>query len=205
MSEGGEDSVIKALFLMALCYLIGSIPFSLIFGMALGKVDIRTRGSGNIGATNVLRTSGIAVALLALAADLCKGLAAAWIGTAAGGPVLAALCAAAVITGHCYSIFLNFKGGKGVATAAGIIAFLMPNVFVVVLIIFISMVTITRYVSMGSVIGAISFPLLTAFVFPQPLPYIIMSIYMIALVLYRHKDNLIRLKDGKESKITDRF
>ena len=69
--------MIKAVFLMALCYIIGSIPFSLIFGMALGKVDIRTRGSGNIGATNVLRTSGLAVALLALASDLCKGLAAA--------------------------------------------------------------------------------------------------------------------------------
>ncbi len=197
--------MIKALFFMALCYLIGSIPFSLIFGMALGKVDIRTRGSGNIGATNVLRTSGIAVALLALAADLCKGLAAAWIGTAVGGPVMAGFCAAAVITGHCYSVFLNFKGGKGVATAAGIMAFLMPDVFVVVLIIFILMVTITRYVSMGSIVGAIAFPLLTAFIFPKPLPYIVMSIYIIALVLYRHKENVIRLKEGKESKITDKF
>ncbi len=197
--------MIKSLFIIGLCYLIGSIPFSLIFAMALGKVDIRTRGSGNIGATNVLRTSGIAVALLALAADLCKGLAAAWIGTAVGGPILAALCAAAVITGHCYSVFLNFKGGKGVATAAGIMAFLMPDVFVVILIIFILTVTITRYVSLGSIVGAIAFPLLTAFIFPKPLPYILMSIYMIALVLYRHKDNFIRLKEGRESKITDRL
>lgn len=197
--------MIKLLFMIVLCYLIGSIPFSLIFGMALGKVDIRTRGSGNIGATNVLRTSGIAVALLALAADLCKGLAAAWIGTAVGGPGLAALCAAAVITGHCYSVFLNFKGGKGVATSAGIMVFLMPNVFVVVLITFILIVTLTRYVSLGSIVGAIAFPLLAAFVFPQPTAYIIMSIYMIVLVLYRHKDNFIRLRQGKESKITDKF
>jgi len=197
--------VIKALFIITLCYLIGSIPFSLIFGMALGKVDIRTRGSGNIGATNVLRTSGIAVALLALAADLVKGLAAAWIGTAVGGPTLAAFCAAAVITGHCYSVFLNFKGGKGVATSAGIMVFLMPDVFVVVIILFILMVTISRYVSLGSIVGAIAFPLLTAFVFPKPLPYILMSIYMIILVLYRHKDNFIRLREGKESKITDKF
>ncbi len=197
--------MIKALLLIIMCYLIGSIPFSLIFGMALGKVDIRTRGSGNIGATNVLRTSGIAVAMLALGADLCKGLAAAWIGTAAGGPALAALCAAAVITGHCYSVFLNFKGGKGVAAAAGIMVFLMPNVLVVVLIIFILTITITRYVSLGSIIGAVAFLVLTAFIFPQPLPYIIMSIYMVVLVLYRHKDNFKRLIEGNESKITDRL
>lgn len=197
--------MIQAVLLMALCYLIGSIPFSLIFGMALGKVDIRTRGSGNIGATNVLRTSGLAVALLALAADLCKGLAAAWIGLAAGGQVLAALCAAAVITGHCYSMFLNFKGGKGVATSAGIMVFLMPNIFVVILISFILTVTISRFVSLGSIISAVLFPLLAIFVFPQPLSYIILSIYMITLVLYRHKENIQRLMAGKESKITDRF
>lgn len=197
--------MIKALLLMVLCYLIGSIPFSLIFGIALGKVDIRTRGSGNIGATNVLRTSGIAVALLALGADLCKGLAAAWIGSAAGGPLLAALCGAAVITGHCYSIFLGFKGGKGVATSGGIMVFLMPKVLVVVLLIFILVVTITRYVSMGSIVGAIAFPILTILIFPQPLPYIIMSIYMVVLVLYRHKDNFKRLIEGNESKITDRL
>ena len=197
--------MIKAVFLMALCYIIGSRPFSLIFGMALGKVDIRTRGSGNIGATNVLRTSGLAVALLALAADLCKGLAAAWIGLAAGGSTLAALCAATVITGHCYSLFLNFKGGKGVATAAGIMAFLMPKIFLVILITFILTVTISRYVSLGSIIAAVVFPLLTIFFMPQPLPYIILSIYMIALVLYRHKENIQRLIAGKESKITDRF
>ncbi len=197
--------MIKALLLIVLCYLIGSIPFSLIFGMALGKVDIRTRGSGNIGATNVLRTSGIPVAMLALGADLCKGLAAAWIGTAAGGPVLAGFCAAAVITGHCYSVFLKFKGGKGVATSAGIMVFLMPNVLVVVLIIFILTITITRYVSLGSIIGAIAFPVLTVFIFPQPHPYIIMSIYMVVLVLYRHKDNFKRLIEGNESKITDRL
>lgn len=131
--------------------------------------------------------------------------AAAWIGLAAGGSTLAALCAATVITGHCYSLFLNFKGGKGVATAAGIMAFLMPKIFLVILITFILTVTISRYVSLGSIIAAVVFPLLTIFFMPQPLPYIILSIYMIALVLYRHKENIQRLIAGKESKITDRF
>jgi len=109
--------------LIILCYLIGSIPFSLIFGLLLGKVDIRTKGSGNIGATNVLRSSGLAVAILALIADMGKGVAGAWIGSAGGGLEMAALCSGAVLLGHCFSVFLKFKGGKAVATSAGVIGF----------------------------------------------------------------------------------
>lgn len=196
--------MLNNLAMIVLCYLIGSIPFSLIFGMFLGKVDIRTRGSGNIGATNVLRTAGLSVALLALLADVGKGLVAAWLGMAAGGTVMAALCCIAVIGGHCYSVFLKFQGGKGVATSAGIIAFLMPDVLVVLLVTVILVVLVTRYMSLGSIIAALSFPILTAFVFPKPLPYIILSIVMAIMVLYRHKENIKRLLAGKESKITDR-
>jgi len=197
--------LLKASALVILCYLIGSIPFSLIFGRLFGKVDIRTAGSGNIGATNVLRTSGLSVALLALVADVFKGIAAAWIGTAAGGPELAVFCAAAVITGHCYSIFLKFKGGKGVATSAGIIGFLMPDIFGVMLLTVVVIVVVTRYMSLGSIIAAIMFPLLAVLIFPKPLPYIMLGLFMAVLVIYRHKDNIKRLKAGNESRITDKF
>lgn len=190
--------------IVILCYIIGSIPFSLIFGKLLGRVDIRTRGSGNIGATNVLRTAGLSVALLALLADIGKGLIAAWLGIGIGGTVMAALCCIAVIGGHCYSVFLRFQGGKGVATSAGIIAFLMPDILVVLLVTVILAVVITRYMSLGSIIAALLFPVLTAFIFPQPVPYIILSIIMAIMVLYRHKENIKRLLAGQESKITDK-
>ena len=197
--------MLKVSALVILSYLIGSIPFSLIFGQLFGKVDIRTKGSGTIGATNVLRTSGLSVALLALVADVFKGITAAWIGTAAGGPVLAAVCAAAVVTGHCYSIFLKFKGGKGVAASAGIIAFLMPDVFGVMLLTVVVTVAVTRYMSLGSIIAAILYPLLAILIFPQPLPYIILGFFMAVLVIYKHKDNIKRLRAGNESRITDKI
>lgn len=194
----------QAVVLIILCYLIGSIPFSLIFGLLLGKVDIRTKGSGNIGATNVLRSSGLAVAILALIADMGKGVAGAWIGSAYGGAEMAAICSGAVLLGHCFSVFLKFRGGKGVATSAGVIGFLMPGILGILALIVIIMVFITRYMSLGSIMAAIALPILTAFIFPKPMPYILLSLFMAVLVLYRHRGNIQRLISGTESKITDK-
>lgn len=193
----------KATVLIVLCYLIGSIPFSYIMGRVLGKVDITTKGSGNVGATNVLRATNVPVAILALCGDVLKGVIAAWIGMAAGGPVLAAWCGGAVVVGHCYSIFMKFKGGKGVATAAGVIAFLMPAIVVALASILVISVVITRYVSLGSVLAAALFPIL-CLVLWKPWPYILLSFFLAGLVLYRHRENIRRLRNGQEARITDK-
>lgn len=190
-----------ALFLLS--YLIGAIPFSYLFGKYLGKVDISRRGSGNIGATNVLRSTKLSVALLSLAADLLKGLLAAWIGLTWGGPGLAAACGAVVVVGHCYSPFISFKGGKGVATAAGVIAILMPQIFLVLLAVMLLSVALTRYVSLGSVLAAALFPIL-CLIWLKPWPYIILSFFLATLVLFRHQTNIKRLMSGQESRITDK-
>ncbi len=191
------------LLLILLCYLIGAIPFSFLFGKYLGKVDISRKGSGNIGATNVLRSSNIPVALLSLTADLLKGLLAAWIGLAWGGPGLAAACGVAVVVGHCYSVFISFKGGKGVATAAGVIALLMPKIFLILLAIMVLAVVFTRYVSLGSVLAAALFPIL-CLIWGQPWPYTLLGFCFAALVLFRHESNIVKLMSGQESRITDK-
>ncbi|HCF50122.1 MAG TPA: acyl-phosphate glycerol 3-phosphate acyltransferase [Syntrophomonas sp.] len=189
--------------LLLLSYLLGAVPFSYLFGKYLGKVDISQRGSGNIGATNVLRSTKISVAVLALMGDLLKGLIAAWIGLAWGGPVVAAACGVFVVVGHCYTIFLSFRGGKGVATAAGVILFLMPQIFLVLVAVMILSVALTRYVSLGSVLAAALLPIL-CLILIKPWPFTVMSFFLAALVLFRHHSNIKRLISGQEARITDK-
>jgi len=189
--------------LFLLSYLLGAIPFSYLFGKYLGKVDISQRGSGNIGATNVLRSTKTSVAVLALAGDLLKGLAAAWIGLTWGNEVIAAACGVIVVVGHCFSIFLSFRGGKGVATAGGVILYLMPQIFLVLVAVMILSVVLTRYVSLGSVLSAALLPIL-CLILMEPWPYTVMSLLLAALVLFRHHSNIERLISGREARITDK-
>ncbi len=189
--------------LILLSYLLGAIPFSYLFGKYLGKVDISQKGSGNIGATNVLRSTKTSVAILALLGDLLKGFIAAWIGLSWGGPVVAAACGVMVVVGHCYTVFLSFKGGKGVATAAGVILFLMPQIFLVLLAAMVLSVLLTRYVSLGSVLAAALLPIL-CLILREPWPYTIMSLFLAGMVLFRHRSNIQRLVSGQEARITDR-
>lgn len=189
--------------LFLLSYLLGAIPFSYLFGKYLGKVDISQRGSGNIGATNVLRSTKTSVAVLALAGDLLKGLVAAWIGLTWGNEVIAAACGVFVVVGHCFSIFLSFRGGKGVATAAGVIVYLMPQIFLVLVAVMILSVVLTRYVSLGSVLAAALLPIL-CLILMEPWPYTVMSLLLAALVLLRHHSNIKRLISGQEARITDK-
>ena len=190
----------KAIIIIVLCYIIGSIPFSYLFGRYFGKVDIRSKGSGNIGATNVLRTSGAFLAGASLLADLIKGVLAAWLGMLWGGPALAAGGGVAAVLGHCYPVFLRFRGGKGVSTSAGVILYLLPGVFLVLLTTFILVTFISRYVSLASLSAAIIFPFVTIGV-ARDWYYIILSLLMGVLVIYRHRANILRLRNGLESKI----
>jgi len=194
--------MLKEISLVLLCYLIGSIPFSYIFPRLFTNVDVRSKGSGNVGATNVLRTAGIQAAILAFAGDLLKGAVAAWIGTAAGGGWFLIICCMAAVIGHCYPIFLRFKGGKAVSSAGGIVLFLMPKIGITLLILFIGIVLVSRYVSLGSVTIALFLPL-TAMLAAEPSNYVMLCWMLAVLVIYRHRENIVRLRNGTESRFRD--
>jgi glycerol-3-phosphate acyltransferase PlsY len=193
----------KEVLLVLLCYLLGSIPFSYIFSRVLGGVDIRARGTGNVGTTNVLRTLGVKIALASLMGDFFKGVLAAWLGLHFGGEILAALCACIVVVGHCWPIFLGFRGGKGVATSAGVLLVLVPPVMLMVMLTFVAVIAVTRYVSLGSVCGAALLPLILLFMH-QPWSYIIMGFILASIVLFQHRTNIERLRKGIEKKIDEK-
>ncbi|MEA1961938.1 MAG: glycerol-3-phosphate 1-O-acyltransferase PlsY [Bacillota bacterium] len=193
----------KEVLLVILCYFIGAIPFSYILSAILGKVDIRSQGSGNVGATNVLRTVGVKVALLSFLGDLGKGALCALIGLYFGGELLAAFCALAAVIGHCYTVFLRFRGGKGVATTGGVILVLMPSVFLILLTTFIVVAVFTRYVSLASICVAAMFPI-AALIMGESLSYVIMSLCAAIIVIYGHRENISRFRNGTESRITDK-
>lgn len=193
----------KTAALIILCYLIGSIPFSFIFSKLMGGVDIRKRGSHNVGATNVLRTTGLKIALLALLGDLLKGMAACWLGSLSGNAAVAALCAAVAVIGHCWPVFLSFKGGKGVATCAGIVLYISPTIFIILVAIFILTIILTKYVSLGSIIVASILPLL-AFILNESGSVVLMCLFLAVLVIVRHHENIRKLINGTEAKFTEK-
>ena len=193
----------KEVLLILLCYVIGSIPFSYLCSRFLGGVDIRSRGTGNVGATNVLRTLGIKIALVSLGGDLLKGMLSAWLGLHFGGEILAALCATAAVAGHCWPIFLGYRGGKGVATSAGALLVIMPTVLLIVLATFVTIIAVTRYVSLGSICAAALLPLMVL-ITRQPWSYIVMSFILATMVIILHRSNIERLRNGTEKKINEK-
>lgn len=193
----------KEVLVVILCYLIGSIPFSYLSGKFLAHTDVRSRGSGNVGATNVYRTSGVWPGLLAFLGDLFKGAVAAWLGLAMGGSVLVVICSLAAVIGHCYPLFLKFRGGKAAATAGGAVLFLMPKVGVILLLLFIAVTLFSRYVSLASITVAIALPF-AAYLLHYPGEYVVLSFLMMLIVVYRHRENISRLRQGSEARIGDR-
>jgi acyl phosphate:glycerol-3-phosphate acyltransferase len=184
-----------------LSYLIGSIPSGLILGKGFWHVDLREHGSHNIGATNAWRTLGKTAGLLIFALDLAKGAIGVWLGLYfTGEPLVMLLGGILAIVGHSWSIFLKFKGGKGVATGLGVIVMLMPFVTIWVFAIWFVLVYVTKYVSLGSIVAAAFVPIL-AFFLGAPNEYICFGIVAAIFVIYRHKANIVRLLSGTESKI----
>ena len=182
-------------------YLLGSIPSGLIFGRLIWHKDLRRYGSKNLGATNAWRVLGKPAGLLIFALDFLKGvlsvlLAQIFIGTAPA-MVLAGLLA---IVGHSCSIFLKFRGGKGVAIGLGVIAFLMPSVTSIVFMVWLVIVLLTRYVSLGSIVAAILVPIL-ALIFKYDSAYVIFGVIAAIFITIRHKENIVRLIHGRENKI----
>ena len=185
----------------ALAYIIGGLPFGyLIVRLSCGK-DVRTMGSGNIGATNVHRTVGRNAGLIVLLLDIVKGVLAVWIAALLthNNPLALALAALAVMLGHCYSVFLRFKGGKAVACFIGAFLFLAPLALAVSLISFITTVSISRYISLGSIVAALVFPFAVWRVDHPAQPIVIGSVFAALLIVYRHKANILRLVNGQES------
>jgi glycerol-3-phosphate acyltransferase PlsY len=181
-------------------YVIGSIPFGLILTRVFGAGDLRAIGSGNIGATNVLRTGRKSLALATLILDTLKGSFPVWIGGQLFGPDMAIVAGLGAVLGHCFPIWLMFKGGKGVATAAGVVVALTPFVALLALAVFIVIVAATRYVSLGSVLAAIAaMPIAYGLGYGQAAElYAVLAL----VILFKHHANIRRLLAGSESKIT---
>ena len=185
----------------AISYILGSIPNGLILGKAIWGVDLRQYGSKNIGATNAWRTIGKAGGISIFALDFLKGAISAYLGLHLGGSELAGvLCGILAIAGHSWSVFLAFKGGKGVATGLGVIAALMPEVTLIVFAVWFAIVYFTGYVSLGSIVGAALVPILTLF-FGLHTEFLILGLIAAVFIIYRHKSNIERLLKGTESKI----
>src|SRR5271170_737093 len=191
-------------------YLLGSVPFGLLVGGVLGGKDVRKAGSGNIGATNVSRVAGPFAGILTLVLDAAKGAVAVLAAgrltdDSATWMMVAGLLA---LLGHCYPLWLHFKGGKGVATAAGVFLVLCPLAMFSALTIFILVVIFWRFVSLGSLAAAAAIPLLMYFLWAPhhapPLAVIFGSLAISSLVIYKHDANMQRLVTGTEAKFSFR-
>jgi len=186
-----------------LSYLLGAVPFGLFFSKLFSDVDVRTIGSGNIGATNVLRAAGKKAAVLTLLMDTMKGLV----------PVLivkflfqddaiTVLSGAAAILGHNFPVYLKFRGGKGVATSYGVVVAVAPLTGLLCLIIWALVAYIWRFSSLSALVSFASYPGLTFFITsPQSKPYGFLALFIFGMIYYRHRDNIKRLLSGTEPKI----
>jgi glycerol-3-phosphate acyltransferase PlsY len=187
---------------IAVAYLIGSLPFSFLVARAFGVHDVRQVGSGNVGATNVLRSAGKVAGALALVLDVGKGAAAAALtGRLAPGEVaLPAVAAVAAVVGHMFPVWLRFRGGKGVATGLGAFAPLAPVASLGAVVVFVLAALATRFVSLGSVAGGAALGAI-ALALRGPDPVAIAAVLTAALVVFRHRANLRRIFGGTERRM----
>lgn len=182
-------------------YLIGSIPFAVLVSRLMGLEDPRSYGSGNPGATNVLRSGNKLAALLTLAGDAAKGWFAVWLALRLGAAEdVVAVVAMAVLLGHVFSFWLRFQGGKGVSTAAGVLFALDWRIGLAVLVAWLTVVVVSRFSSLGAVVAALFAPLATYFLLGTG-PCLIAVLGMSALLLWRHEANIRKLARGEERRI----
>lgn len=194
-----------------IAYLIGSVSFSVIFSKKMAGFDVREKGSGNAGTTNVLRTVGKKAAILTLICDILKGVVAVIFAYIIGliakenNAILVQLAGVFVIIGHTFPIFFKFKGGKGIATALGVLLITNWNIGLICLVFALLLMALSRMVSLGSISAAILFPVLVVFMqsnaYIVPGNYIIFSIVIAILVIFNHRANVKRLLSGTENKL----
>jgi glycerol-3-phosphate acyltransferase PlsY len=190
------------IFILIVIYLIAAVPTGIVLAKVMGYEDVRDKGSGNIGATNVYRVAGKLAGILTLTGDILKGFlpllaCKTWL---APTPAQLGIACAMAIVGHCYPVYLKFRGGKGIATALGIFLVMSPIAVLGAAIVFGITVATTRFISLGSVLAAMSAPLLVLML-NQPQPIFLATLFIAALIVWRHRSNIKRLMDGSE----DRF
>jgi glycerol-3-phosphate acyltransferase PlsY len=187
--------------IIVLAYLLGSIPFALLLARRWSATDLRLVGSGNLGAANVMRASGLAAGVLVAVLDMAKGAASVWLAERfaanAAAPAAAGLAA---IVGHIYPVWLRFRGGKGVATACGVFSVLAPLAVLPALAIFVGSVWLTKYISLGSILASLALPPL-AYVTGSSMPSIVAAIGAAALIIFRHRSNVARLRARTEPRV----
>ena len=199
------------ILLMAFSYILGSVPNALWIGKVFKGIDVREHGSKNTGSTNAARVLGATLGILTLILDISKGLVPTLLAVLLKVDffenltkisnldyVLVGICA---ILGHVFSIFMNFKGGKAVATTLGVFLVLVPKAILFAAIVFFVVFAIFRYVSLSSIFAAISLPIFTYFLYQQII-YVILGILIAILIVAKHKSNIERLKNGTESKFS---
>jgi glycerol-3-phosphate acyltransferase PlsY len=186
---------------VVLAYLIGSVPFALLVARKWGAKDLRRVGSGNLGAANVLRASGVTAGVLVALLDVGKGVAGVLVAARLDGsnatPAVAGLAA---IVGHIYPVWLRFRGGKGVATACGVFAALAPVALPLALAVFLLSAWLTKYISVGSVLASAALPPI-AYAMGTPTPIVIAASAAAVLIVFRHRSNLARVWLGTERRI----
>lgn len=195
----------KIALIIISCYLLGSIPFGYIVGKLFKKVDIREFGSGNIGASNAFRTLGPPLASLVLLGDVGKGILSIYLVRFLGidNLLISTIAGLAVICGHDWSLFLGFKGGKGIATTFGVIFAFNPIIAILAVIVWGIVLMSTRYASLSSLCAVFSI-LIFMLLFKQPYEYIAFSAIILVLGIFKHKDNIERLRSKKERKIGEK-
>ena len=186
---------------IVLAYFIGSIPFALLLARRWSAADLRLVGSGNLGAANVMRSSGLTAGLLVAALDIGKGAASVWLAArlsaTAGVPAVAGFAA---IIGHIYPVWLRFRGGKGVATACGVFSVLTPLAIPPALAIFAAVVWTTKYISLASVVASMALPPL-AYALGSTAPTVATAVASSILIVFRHRSNVGRLRTGTERRV----
>jgi len=189
---------VNSVLIVAFAYLVGSVPFAFLFARRKGHLDIRLVGSGNVGATNVFRVAGSSAGLLTVLFDVAKGAAVVLAAQRLGaGQSICASAGVAAVAGHIYPVWLGFRGGKGVATTCGAFAVLAPTALLPAVAVFAVVVGLSRTISLGSMVAAVC---LGPFVFVASSPVSIVRAAFVAgcLVLFNHRNNLIRLAGGAE-------
>jgi acyl phosphate:glycerol-3-phosphate acyltransferase len=189
-------------FAILIAYLLGSIPFAFLWARRWSAVDLRSAGSGNLGAANVMRTSGVASGVAVALLDAAKGAAGVAIAAhlAPGDAGTSAAAGIAAIAGHVCPVWLRFRGGKGVATACGVFSVLTPSAVPAALAIFVGVVWLTKYVSLGSLVASLALPPI-AYVMGAPAPSVVAAFGAAAIIVFRHRSNVGRLRAGTERRI----
>ena len=202
--------LLASFLIVALGYLLGSIPVGYLLVKMFRHEDIRSVGSGNIGATNVLRSGGKGLGAATFLLDVVKGAAAVWLGTLLASYLLPnlpfrdaqAIAAVSAVLGHMFPVWLRFRGGKGVATGFGVFLVAAPLAALSSIALFTVILLVTRYVSLASILGAASFPLFAWFMVhgDKPAPYIAAQIFVALLIILKHHQNIRRLLTGTENR-----